>query len=112
MLKKSASGVLASLRSSRDWLRHWSVLVPLSDGDSHQRERWQSPSLTAALLDSLFEHPARGEIYRLLERTGISFPMVEGWSDCGAIASHPSFEWATTAPFSSASFSLAISSTS
>jgi hypothetical protein len=30
------------------------------------------------LLDSLFEHPVRGGIYRLLERTGISFPMVEG----------------------------------
>jgi hypothetical protein len=60
MLKKSASGVLASLR-----------------GSTYRSVRLAS-SLAAALLDSHFEHPARGETYRLLERTGISFPSVEG----------------------------------
>ena len=42
MLKKSASGVLASLR-----------------GSTYRGVRLTS-SLAAALLDSLFEHPARG----------------------------------------------------
>jgi hypothetical protein len=42
MLKKSASGVLASLRSS-----------------TYRSVRFAS-LLAAALLDSLFEHPARG----------------------------------------------------
>jgi hypothetical protein len=42
MLKKSASGVLASLR-----------------GSTYRSVRLAS-SLAAALLDSLFEHPARG----------------------------------------------------
>ena len=55
---------------------------------------------------------ARGAIYRLLERIGISFPSVECRSDSGARGSHPSFEGATASPFPSASFSLAISSTS
>jgi hypothetical protein len=60
MLKKSASGFLASLRSST------------------YRNVCLASSLIAALMDSLFEHPAGGEIYRLLEKTGISFPSVEG----------------------------------
>ena len=60
MLKKSASGVLASLRSST----YQNVCL--------------ASSLTAALLDSLFEHPARGKIYCLIDSTGISFPSVAG----------------------------------
>ena len=53
MLKKSAGFVLAVLRGSRDWLRHWLVPVPASDGDSHQAEGWQSPPLTV-FLSTLF----------------------------------------------------------
>jgi len=55
MLKKSASGVLASLRSS-----------------TYRSVRLAS-SLAAALLDSLFEHPARG-CSVVLDVLAIEFP--------------------------------------
>jgi hypothetical protein len=54
MLKKSASGVLASLRSS-----------------TYRSVRLAS-SLGAALLDGLFEHPARGSSV-VLDVRGIEF---------------------------------------
>jgi hypothetical protein len=55
MLKKSASGVLASLR-----------------GSTYRSVRLAS-SLAAALLDGLFEHPARGSLV-VLDVRAIEFP--------------------------------------
>jgi len=56
MLKKSASGVLASLRSS-----------------TYRSVRLAS-SLAAALLGSLFEHPARGSS-DVIDVRAIEFPL-------------------------------------
>jgi hypothetical protein len=61
MWQKPASGVLARSRPQRttgDWLWPCRCLSLLRwDGDSHQAEGWQSPSLTATLLGGLFQHP-------------------------------------------------------
>ena len=63
MLKKSATGVLASSLTAA---------LP-AERRVLARRGWAGENR------GLFEHPhpAKGEIYRLLERTGISFPSVE-----------------------------------
>ncbi len=62
------------LRGPRDWLRHWPVPVPLSDGDSHQSEGWQSPPAALAGIPSvrLSVAPSAVRVVRLAQ-----------WALCG-----------------------------
>ncbi len=61
MLKKSASGVLASLRGSEELegiFRSPRVIIIWANGYTQCGWYLLASSLAAALLDSLFEHPA------------------------------------------------------
>ena len=53
MKRGSAKELWLCLRGPRDWLRRWPVPVPLSDGDSHRPEGWQSPPAALAGIPSV-----------------------------------------------------------
>jgi hypothetical protein len=61
MLKKSASGVLASLRGSEVLEGIFRSPRSILRANGHTKCGWYllASSLAAALLDGLFEHPAR-----------------------------------------------------
>jgi hypothetical protein len=67
MLKKPASGVLASLRGSESLEGIFRSPRSILRANGHTKCGWYllASSLAAALLDELFEHPARGGPPRL-----------------------------------------------
>jgi hypothetical protein len=68
MLNKSARGVLAS-----------ALLDSLFEHPELFQHRHQMGDSNGVLcIDRVFPETASSELYRLLERTGISFPSVEG----------------------------------